>query len=83
MVETPVGRKQVRAAIERQEVKSLADLPDFVTVKEAAGKLKTNPKTVADWMARKYLRSIRIRGRRVTTAQWIQDFIDAEMKKHG
>jgi hypothetical protein len=61
----------------------LKDLPTLVSAKEAAVPLHTNAKTVADWMAKKHLRSLKIRGRRWTTPEWIADFINREMAKHG
>lgn len=81
--DTPKGRRRISAAAERQDVKTLADIPEYLSCKQVAEKLNSNPKTVADWMARRVLKSIKIQGRRKTTAQWLQEFIDRETERNG
>lgn len=80
---TTIGRKRINAAIEKRKVSSPEELPNLMTVEEASVVLKTKKKTVADWMARKILRSVKLQRRRFTTPQWIQEFIEHEMVKHG
>lgn len=60
-----------------------AVLPLLVTAKEAAEPLKSNYKTVVDWMAKGHLKSFKMRGRRFTTPEWIAEFIVSESDKNG
>lgn len=82
-VGTPSGKRRVNAALKLTAAKTLEELPTLVTVNEAAERLRSNPKTVSDWMAKKHLRSLKIRGRRYTTPEWISDFINREMAANG
>jgi hypothetical protein len=82
-VDTAIGRRRVRAASEKRIVRTLDDLPNLISARDAATALKSNPKTVADWMAKGFLRSMKIRGRRWTTPEWINDFIDREAARNG
>jgi hypothetical protein len=82
-VDTIAGRRKLKALSERIVLKSLEDVPKWVSAKEAAVALKSNHKTVHDWMAKKILRSIKIRGRRWTTTEWIEDFINKELMRNG
>ena len=82
-VATESGRKRVNAAVEKREVKTVEDLPKLVTVNEASEILRTHPKTVSDWMIKKYLKSRKVRGRRFTSAEWINEFLMRELERNG
>lgn len=69
--------------LEKVDVTILDQLPQLVSVKEAAQKLNSNHKTVADWMAKGHLKSIKVRGRRFTTPAWMADFLRDEIATHG
>lgn len=56
------------------------DLPELLTSKEVAPILKVHHKTAADMMRDGTLRSVKIRGRRFTTPQWIADFLRKELR---
>lgn len=83
VADTNAGRKRISSAIEKKKVASVEELPKLVTVAEAAEILKSSPKTIHDWMAKKLLKSVKLQKHRFTTPQWIQDFIDQQLEKHG
>jgi excisionase family DNA binding protein len=82
-VNAETKRERTLLAIEQVKVTKAEDLPELLSCKEAAPILKTGHKTIADWMAKGHLRSIKIRGRRFTTPQWIADFLKQEIVKNG
>ena len=65
------------------DVTSLDQLPTFISAKQAGEKLNQSPKTIAHWMAIGLLKSIKIRGRRFTTPEFIADFLNEEIRRHG
>lgn len=75
---TIIGIEQVRAT--RPE-----DLPAPLFANDVAKILRINPKVAADWMRKGYIYSRKMRGKRWTCAEWIQDFMnsEAEKNKHG
>ena len=81
-VDSPRGAKRISAMAEKKEVTTLADIPEYLSAKQVAEKLNANHKTVADWMAKKLLKSVKIRGGRRTTAKWVQDFIERESQRN-
>lgn len=82
-VDSPGSRRRMSAVAERKDIQVLADIPEYLSAKQVAEKLNSNHKTVADWMAKRLLKSVKIRGRRRTTAKWLQDFIDREDARNG
>lgn len=66
-----------------QRVTSVADLPVILSPKEVAAILKMNPKTVSALMKSKKINSRKILGRRVSTPEWVADFMRKEFAKNG
>lgn len=59
------------------------DLPSLMTIEEAAQALRRHIKTIRDWTSDGSLKSVKIKGRRFTTAEWIADFINTELYKNA
>lgn len=68
---------------EQMEVKTTSDLPQLISPKETAQILRMTPKTVSDLMSKQVIQSMKLRGRRFTTPEWIADFMRREQKAHG
>lgn len=68
---------------QRVEVIKSEDLPELMTIKEAAEFYKCHPKTVQEWISTKVHGSIKLRGRRFITPQHIAYFIESQRKKNG
>ena len=67
----------------KAEVKSIEDLPNLMTSKEAAEVLKVHYRTVELLMKSKKLTSMKIGLRRYTTPLFINIYLANEIKKNG
>lgn len=59
------------------------DLPQLLTVEEAAKLLRSHEKTVRKWIQTKDLQSLKIKGRRFVTPEQIGLFLDSQYRKNG
>lgn len=71
------------SALDLSNVKSVIDLPQWLSPREAAVFLKVHPKTATDMMAKGIVRSVKMRGRRFTTPEWIGEYFTAAIGNHG
>jgi len=78
-----VGADLFRASRSKIEVIRSEDLPELITIREAAEFYKCHPKTVQKWIDQKLHGSLKIRGRRFVTPQHIHHFVDKQPKKNG
>ena len=72
----------IRASSKVEVIKS-EDLPELMTLREAAEFYKCHPKTIQEWVSTKVHGSLKIRGRRFVTPQHIAYFLETQRKKNG
>lgn len=77
------GADLIRSSRSKIEVIRSEDLPELMTVREAAEFYKCHPKTFQKWIDQKQHGSIKLRGRRFVTPQHISYFIESQRKKNG
>lgn len=63
------------------EVIKSEDLPELITIKEAAGLLRRHPKTIEEYKNDGSLKFMRLKGRYFTTPEWIAEFLEEESAK--
>ena len=75
--------KRIEDLFEQATIVRTEDLPTWLSAEQAAPYLFVEPKTAWSLMKSQVVKSVKLRGKRVTTAEWIADFIKREMKAHG
>lgn len=75
--------KRLVNLFEQVSIRTKEDLPQLLSAKEAAEVLRCTAKTAADLMAKQIIQSMKLRGRRFTTPEWIADYMRREQKAHG
>lgn len=69
--------------VEQGAVAKLEDLPDFLKPADVAEKLKCHPREAGDLMRAQIIRSVMHRRRRVTTVEWLADYMRNVLRGHG
>lgn len=69
--------------VEKGRVTKSDDLPEFLTPTDVAKHLKCHPKTASEHMRNGVIRSVKHGGRRVTTTEWLADYMRKVLKGHG
>lgn len=81
--DAPARIEKKTAHFEVKRVTSMDQIPELITPREAAEKLRMHIDTIKDLRLSKKLKFMRIGGRYRTTPEWIADYLLGEMKKRG
>lgn len=65
-----------------QVIKS-EDLPEFLDVKDVAKHLNMSPRSVERYFMSGIIHTTKVRGRRLTTVEWLAEFLNNELRKNG
>lgn len=65
------------------KVTSAADIPELLSPKDVARILKLNEKTASRMMKAQEIRSTKIGGKRISTPEWVADYMRKEFAKNG
>lgn len=77
-------KAQVENLLEQSKIIRKEDLPEWLSAAEAAPFLRVKPDTAWLMLKKQTVRSTKVSGRRVTTAQWIAEYLrQQELKSHG
>jgi len=76
-------QKRLVNLFEQVKVTRVEELPQLLSAKEAAKILRCDAKTAAGLMSKQIVQSMKLRGRRFTTPEWIADYMRRELKAHG
>lgn len=71
------------ALLEQIKTTKADELPDWMSAKDVAPKVGTTEKTASAWMKSGIIKSVKIRGRRYSTAQWVSEYLKKEILKNG
>lgn len=71
------------ALFEQARITKSEDLPELLDAKDVASHLKMHPKTASALMKSGAIRSMKIRGRRFSTPEWLADYMRKEIGAHG
>lgn len=71
------------ALFEQARITKSEELPELLSPKEVAEHLKMNPKTASALMKNGTIRSMKLRGRRFSTPEWLADYMRKEISSHG
>lgn len=66
-----------------QKIVTVDDLPVLMSAGEVAEKLKMNRKTASALMLSQDIKSVKVRGRRMSTPEWVAEFMRKEIAKNG
>ncbi len=79
----PRAKRSQLHKFEQMRVTKSEDLPELMTLAEAAEMFKRSPRTVERWAKSGELRTIKVMGRFFTTPEYIAEFIEVQNLKHG
>jgi hypothetical protein len=68
---------------EQAKVSKAEDLPQLLDARDLAKLLRLHYKTALQMMKEQSVRSVKLRGRRYTTPEWIADFMRKELRPNG
>jgi hypothetical protein len=76
-------KARMTALFEKSRITRAADLPELLNARDVASHLKMNPKTASALMKKGIIRSMKMRGRRFTTPEWLAEYMRKEIGAHG
>lgn len=79
----PARETRLVNLFEQVAIRTKDDLPQLLSPKEAAQILRCTAKTASELMSKQIIQSMKLRGRRFTTPEWIADYMRREQKAHG
>lgn len=83
--ETREGRQAARLSntFEQTVISSTGELPQLITMKELSEILKVSLTTIKDLVNPRSpkIRTIKVAGRRMTTPEWIAEYLRSQMRK--